>query len=256
MSAVPDAALVRVAVCWDLDGTVLHGGRVGGDVLRESFAAVTGLVAPEGLPMGGLTDRLVADAWRDMLPEADAAPLRVRGDAYGIAFVDAMAAAWAHRHAELAAVSVLLPGVGAAIAALAAEPGVVQVVVTGNVRAGAEAKLAAVGLLPGPLDLELGAFGHVGGPRSELVRHSHRALTARHGPGVALVVVGDTPRDVEAAHDAGALAVGVATGAATAETLRAAGAEHVLDDLSDPGRLVAVVRGAGEDDPDPRGSVE
>ena len=249
------SAPVRVAVCWDLDGTILHGGRIGGDVLREAFAAVTGLVAPEGLPMGGMTDRLVADAWRDMLGEAEAAPLRARGDAYGVAFTDAMTAAWAGRHAELGAVSVVLPGVAATLDALAVEPGVVQVVVTGNVRAGAEAKLAAVGLLPGPLDLEDGAFGHLAGARSELVRHSHRALAARHGPGVRLVVVGDTPRDVEAAHEAGAPAVGVATGTATAEELRAAGAEHVLDDLSDPARLVAVVRGAGEDGPGSRGSV-
>ena len=63
----------------------------------------------------------------------------------------------------------------------------------------------------------------------------------------ALVVVGDTPRDVEAAHAAGAVAVGVATGRSSRDELHAAGAEHVFDDLSDPRRLVAGVRSTRDD---------
>ena len=42
------------------------------------------------------------------------------------------------------------------------------------------------------------------------------------------MVVGDTPRDVEAAHGAGAIAVGVATGEYTVDQLADAGADHVL----------------------------
>jgi phosphoglycolate phosphatase-like HAD superfamily hydrolase len=41
-------------------------------------------------------------------------------------------------------------------------------------------------------------------------------------------VVGDTPRDIEAAHEADAIAVGVATGHYTVDQLRAAGAEFAL----------------------------
>lgn len=239
----------RVAVCWDVDGTLLRAGRIGGSVLRAAFAEVTGLDAPEGVVMGGLTDRLVADAYRDLLPRDAAAALHARGDEYGVAFADAVTGAWAGRDAELAAVTAPLPGVPEAIAALAAEPGVTQVVVTGNVRAGAEAKLRAAGLAHpnGPLDLDRGAYGHLGGPRSTLVHAARAALEAHHGSPPALVVVGDTPRDVEAAHAAGAIAVGVATGAASVEDLHASGAEHVFDDLSDPRRLVAVVRGTRED---------
>jgi phosphoglycolate phosphatase len=236
-----------VAVCWDLDGTLLRAGTVGGDVLRRAFTEVTGLVAPEGVAMGGLTDRLVAEAYRDLLPAADAAALHARGEEYGTAFADAVAAGWAGRDEELAAVTTALPGVPETLAALVAEPGVTQVVVTGNVRAGAEAKLRAAGLADAALDLDRGAFGHLGGPRSTLVHAARTALERHHGPPVALVVVGDTPRDVEAAHAAGAVAVGVATGWSPSEELHAAGAEHVFEDLSDPSRLVAVVRGTRED---------
>ena len=51
--------------------------------------------------------------------------------------------------------------------------------------------------------------------------------------GMATVVIGDTPLDVAAALDAGARAVGVATGSHSAAELMAAGAHAVLPDLTD-----------------------
>lgn len=45
------------------------------------------------------------------------------------------------------------------------------------------------------------------------------------------LVVGDTPRDVDAAHAAGAIAVGVASGHFSASQLAEAGADHVLESL-------------------------
>ena len=58
----------------------------------------------------------------------------------------------------------------------------------------------------------------------------HRAAGGGDRPHEALVV-GDTPHDVEAAHGAGAIAVGVATGHYSVAELRGAGAEHVLSSL-------------------------
>ena len=49
-----------------------------------------------------------------------------------------------------------------------------------------------------------------------------------------LLVVGDTPRDIDAAHAVGAVAVGVATGKYTVEALRAAGADYALATLEEP----------------------
>lgn len=50
-----------------------------------------------------------------------------------------------------------------------------------------------------------------------------------------MLVVGDTPpRDIDAAHAAGAIAVAVATGKYTVEELRSAGADHVLATLEEP----------------------
>ncbi|MEJ2868576.1 HAD family hydrolase [Actinomycetospora sp. OC33-EN08] len=235
-----------VGVCWDVDGTLLHGGRVGGDVLRDAFLAVTGHEPPR-VAMGGMTDHLVAEAYRDGLPAEHAAALHDRGTEYTEAMVAAIADQWRGRSAALERVLTVLPGVREAVDRLAAEPGVDQIVLTGNVRVGAELKLTAAGLHPGAFDLDQGVYGHLPGPRAALVHAAREALERRHGRPVGLVVVGDTPRDVEAAHAAGAVAVGVATGSSSEADLAAAGADHVLTDLSDPAPLVAVVRATGED---------
>jgi phosphoglycolate phosphatase len=238
----------RVAVCWDVDGTLLRGGVVGREVLEQAFTTVTGHPPPgEPVMMPGRTDWLIGEALRDALPDEHATTLRGRGDAFGHEMIAAVGAEWERREPDLAAVAHTLPGIPGTIAALAAEPGVVQTLTTGNVRAGARAKLAAVGLTDGPIDLALGGYGEGPGARVRVVTAARDALIARYGTAPALVVVGDTPLDVEAAHRAGAIAVGVATGGATLAELQASGAEHVFADLADPGRLVAVVRGARDD---------
>jgi phosphoglycolate phosphatase-like HAD superfamily hydrolase len=48
------------------------------------------------------------------------------------------------------------------------------------------------------------------------------------------MVVGDTPKDLDAAHGAGCVAVGVATGRYSREQLEEAGADVVLASLRDP----------------------
>jgi len=47
------------------------------------------------------------------------------------------------------------------------------------------------------------------------------------------MVVGDTPRDIEAALGAGAIAVGVATGEYSVDQLQDADADHVLRSFAD-----------------------
>jgi phosphoglycolate phosphatase len=55
------------------------------------------------------------------------------------------------------------------------------------------------------------------------------------------VLVGDTPLDVRAAHEAGARAVAVATGFSDPETLRASGPDAYLEDFSDTAAAVAAI---------------
>jgi phosphoglycolate phosphatase-like HAD superfamily hydrolase len=140
----------------------------------------------------------------------------------------------------------VLPGASEALAAVTAlGPGVVQSVLTGNVPAIAEAKLAAFGL-DGYLDLEVGAYGDHHEVRAELVhlaRRRARAAYRRDFGGTATVLVGDTPLDVAAALATGARAVGVATGGSTAAELAAARADAVLPDLADTCAVVTAIAG-------------
>jgi phosphoglycolate phosphatase-like HAD superfamily hydrolase len=52
-----------------------------------------------------------------------------------------------------------------------------------------------------------------------------------------VVVIGDTPKDIDAALGIGAECIGVGTGSFSAEQLRAHGATYAFDDLSVAGAL-------------------
>lgn len=114
---------------------------------------------------------------------------------------------------------------------------------TGNIREGARVKLSRVGLYE---KFSFGGFGDDHELRPELIRAG--ALRGAEKLGVSLsaarvVVIGDTPKDVSAAQAIGAESIAVATGGYTAEQLRASGATHVFDVLSQPGALEALLRG-------------
>ena len=63
----------------------------------------------------------------------------------------------------------------------------------------------------------------------------------KYGEPTGAVLVGDTPLDVRAAHEAGARAVAVMTGPADRETLRKSGPEALLEDCSDTAAAVAAI---------------
>jgi len=108
----------------------------------------------------------------------------------------------------------LLPGAAEAIAAVR-EAGARAVIITAKHSVSVQPSLAAVGLQADDL------FTHVHGAEKA-------AVLARLG---AAVYVGDTPADMAAAGDAGAIAVGVPTGSFGVGELAAAGAHVVLASL-------------------------
>lgn len=131
--------------------------------------------------------------------------------------------------------SSVLPGALDLLTALRGTPAVLGIS-TGNLKANAIAKLAHAGLAPF-FDPLLGGFGDLHSDRSDIVRMGAEAC--RYTEGCRLVVVGDTIYDVRAALDAGAMPVAVATGHASRQELRDAGAAVVLDDLTDTAAALA-----------------
>ncbi|MDH4112688.1 MAG: HAD family hydrolase [Actinomycetota bacterium] len=105
--------------------------------------------------------------------------------------------------------------------------------VTGNIEGAAHIKISRAGL--GRFFL-FGGYGSDSSVRSDLTKAAIARAEALSGHGIdpgEVLVVGDTPRDIEAAHGAGAMAVGVATGEYSVEQLQHAGAEHVMRSFAD-----------------------
>lgn len=224
-------------VLWDVDMTLVQVGPIGGALYALAFERFAGLPMRFEASRAG---RLDVDIFRDTLVAHDLDPALHPFPG----FAEALAGVYAARAAEVRARGRALPGAEAALAALDRRPGVVQTVLTGNVRPVAAVKLSAFGL-ERYLDLEIGAYGDEAGVRSELVGIARRRAAARHGAelaAAAAVVIGDSRHDVVAARDAGARAVAVATGRDGEAELRAAGADLVLRDLAD---TAAVLRAVG-----------
>jgi phosphoglycolate phosphatase-like HAD superfamily hydrolase len=210
-----------IVYLFDIDGTLLHGRRSGRDALDAAFVALHGVPeASAGVRFGGKTDPVIVD--EIFAARLGRAPTPNERAACLDAYVPRVCA-----HLATGGVDVL-PGVRDALERLAVRPEVRLGIATGNVRAGADAKLAAA---------ELTAFFSFGGyacdspVRAELVAIAR----ARGSAGVRdvreVVVVGDTIFDIAAARACGATAVAVATGADSADAL--AHADAVLASMSE-----------------------
>jgi phosphoglycolate phosphatase len=103
-------------------------------------------------------------------------------------------------------------------------------------------KLRAVGIDPGLFAVSV--WGDEAPTRPGLVRVAFGKYAALRGRSIdpgRVILVGDTPRDVEAAVTNGCVSVGVATGKYSMDALRHAGAHLVLKDLTDPSPIERVL---------------
>jgi phosphoglycolate phosphatase len=110
--------------------------------------------------------------------------------------------------------------------------------VTGNYRQAAPLKLRAGGIDPDRF--RVCAFGDEAPTRPDMVTLAvarHAGLVGHTAKPGSFLVVGDTPRDIECAHANGIACLAVATGLYSETDLRAAGADAVVPDLTDPSPL-------------------
>jgi phosphoglycolate phosphatase len=119
---------------------------------------------------------------------------------------------------------------------------------TGNIEEGARIKLEHFGLYG---YFRTGAFGSDSEDRNELLPIAVEKLRREFSLEIDFrdcFVIGDTPRDIDCAKCHGAYAVAVATGPYSSSDLSEAGADLVLNDLSDSDRLLfALQNGKGRD---------
>jgi phosphoglycolate phosphatase len=213
-------------VLFDIDGTLVAAGEVGAEVFDRAIEAVVGALPPRRLSMSGKTDPLIVREHLELM--------NVDGEAHLPLVLSQLERELAAAARQLAADGKALPGAHELLETLAGDARLHLSVLTGNIAPNALVKLSAFGLDKW-LDLQTGAYGSDSEERSKLVPVALGRLAQRHGVRLRpeeVWVVGDTPRDYEAASSVGAHTLLVATGRFSVAELSKLGADAVLPDLS------------------------
>ncbi len=136
----------------------------------------------------------------------------------------------------------VLPGVPALLETLHGREDVAMGLITGNIRAGARAKLEPHGL---NRFFTEGGFGDDASSRAEVARIAlARVAAGRPLPDSdRVVVVGDSERDVQCGRANRYRTVAVATGWTGTAALRAENPDAMVEDLSDTHRMLGILLG-------------
>jgi phosphoglycolate phosphatase-like HAD superfamily hydrolase len=214
----------RVAILFDIDGTLLVTGGAGARSWRLAFDELYGIEAD----IGAFTDAGMTDP--DVGRRTFVAVLHREPKRQEFTRLLERRLHYLHETVRESQEYRVLPGVAALLPALI-DDGLMLGLVTGNVEAAAHVKLYR-----GQLNrfFSFGGYGSDSADRAELTRIALRRASLVYGeevsPGQA-IVVGDTPHDVQAAHAAGLKCVGVGSHHFSAEQLRAASADWAIASL-------------------------
>jgi phosphoglycolate phosphatase-like HAD superfamily hydrolase len=226
---------------FDIDGTLVNAGGAGRTALGRALGEVYGTTGDiDRYDFRGRTDpRIVLDLMEGAgWAAADVHARLARCFAVYLRELDALLGGGARVR--------VLPGVAEVVHALAARDDAVVGLLTGNLQPGARLKLRSTGLWP---LFRVGAFGSDDADRRRLpaVAVSRARETLGHDvPFDRVVIIGDTPLDVDCARACGARAVAVATGRYTADELSACTPDLLFTDLAKSAEVVdALCRRAG-----------
>ena len=212
-------------VLFDIDGTMLRSGGVGRVSMESALMEVFGAPGSPDYHYDGKTDRQIA---RELM--------RLEGftvqeiDAQMDAVMDAYLETLRRELSSGRRTVHVLDGVVELLDELDREEEVVVGLLTGNIEAGARAKLEAAGI--DIARFRANAFGSDHEHRPELPavarQRARDLLGEREGEGEGggaefngnrMIVIGDTPADIKCGESIGARAIGVATGRYTVEQL-------------------------------------
>ena len=223
-------------ILFDIDGTLLLSGRAGLRAMTRAFDTTFGITdAFAGEHFGGRTDSyLVSKALQKAgLPDTPEQHERFKQNYLALLAEEIEHPGTGHKG--------LMPGARELLEALGDHHHLHLALLTGNYRDAAEIKLQHFELWN---FFEWGAFSDDSADRNALVPIARSRAETYDIPGEAIervIVIGDTPHDIECARVAGARSIAVATGGFTIEQLKEAGADEVLTDLSDTDAVIALL---------------
>ena len=217
-------------VClFDIDGTLLASGGAGKAALEAAFSEEFGITLHAQVPYSGRTDRAIG---RDLLRKhnVDDTPENwLKLQAGYLARLPDCLARYNGR---------VLPGIVQLLEVLRKRHDVAVGLLTGNIRAGARAKLGHYQLYE---HFTFGGFGDLHFDRDDVAREALAEAMSHVGPTLLMEriwVIGDTPLDIRCARAIGAKVAAVATGGHTHDELFSCGPDLVFRDLSDPASLL------------------
>ena len=212
-----------IVALFDVDETLVHTGGAGARSWNAAFETLHGIAADIGEhTSAGETDPQVArETFRGVLGrDPTSEELDNLYAQYLLHLADDIWTSAQYR---------VLPGAEQLVARLVAA-GVILGLVSGAMEGAARTKL-----MPANLNrfFLFGAYGSDSPDRGELTSLAVAKAARLHDKLTPdqVFVVGDTPRDIEAAKHAGAVPIGVATGHYSTDQLRVAGSTHVLSSL-------------------------
>ena len=226
-------------VLFDIDGTILLTDGAGRRAMLEALEATFGTAGDPTVRYDGKTDmQIVREA--------------MRGAGHDDPMIDERMAAVMDRYLaglrrELASATGsvrLMHGVTVLLDAIDARDDMVLGLLTGNIVAGAEAKLTVAGI--GFTRFRVGAYGSDHEHRHELpaiARDRAATLLGRAVAGEDIVIIGDTPADIACGQTVGARALAVATGHYSVDELAAHAPAAVFADLGDTAAVLGAIEG-------------
>jgi phosphoglycolate phosphatase len=203
-------------VLFDIDGTLLNSGGLGRASMQRALGLVFGSPGNPSYRYDGKTDKQIV---RDVMR------LEGHSDEHIDARMEKLIELYLEGLREGAKSGKFnvrpLDGVVELLDALEARQNVVLGLLTGNVEPGARVKLTAAGI--NPERFRVNAFGSDHEHRPRLPAIAQRRASETLGleiVGDRLIVIGDTPADIECGRSLGARAIGVASGHYTVEQLQ------------------------------------
>lgn len=232
------SAVHTLLVLWDIDHTLTENHGVNKEIYAYAFELLTGRRAEHEAQTDGRTE-----------PEIMLNMLLLHGikpePAYFERMPDVLESATVAKAADLRERGHELPGARDALATLQNIPGIIQSVLSGNIKPNAITKLSVFDL-ESYIDFEVGGYGSDDPARDKLVAFARDRASAKYGAPLDrtnTVLIGDTLRDVRAGRNGGAHVIGIATGPDSVDALRSEGAAIVFPDLRDTRMVVEAVTG-------------
>lgn len=224
-------------VLFDIDGTILNSSRAGRDAMEAALEMEVGIKGDPNYHYDGKTDRQII---REILQSAGHTDQDIEQHLDGV--MNRYLAILEKNLKQADRTVTIMPGIVELIDAVEAEDDTTIGLLTGNVERGAILKLGAAGI--DHMRFVVNAYGcdsEIRNELSPLACRRHDEIFGIECEGDDVVIIGDTPADIECGKPVGARTIAVATGRYSVDELKAHSPTAVFADLSDTRNVMATI---------------